>query len=167
MKAKSELWIAPLRDLESDHESRRSISLSLATLVGSSLIALSIVTVPVAGENDRLGILYAHTRQSERRPILPLSSPRLRFSLLQARKNGNSFVGVPTLKELIAKRHTSRPLQSQTKAFLAPDEASNVILHIIPDVTLFVGISVWPVILGPATTTNTGYEVLYTREVFM
>jgi len=83
----------------------------------------------------------------------PSTTPWSRFSSLEAGKHffaslytltsclGSSFVGVPTIKELVAKGHTieatvrSEAKAGQAKAVLTPDEASKVAFRIIPDVT--------------------------------
>jgi nucleoside-diphosphate-sugar epimerase len=54
---------------------------------------------------------------------------------------GNSFVGVPTLKEFVAKGHIveatvrSEAKANQTRAILTLEEASKITFRIIPDVT--------------------------------
>jgi len=54
---------------------------------------------------------------------------------------GSGFVGVPTIKQLIANDHTveatvrSEAKAVQTKAVLTPEEASKTTFRIIPDVT--------------------------------
>ena len=66
---------------------------------------------------------------------------RLTISIVLMPCSGSSFVGVPTLKELVAKGYTveatvrSQAKASQTKGVLTPDEASKVTFCIIPDVT--------------------------------
>src|SRR5258706_5860821 len=54
---------------------------------------------------------------------------------------GNSFVGVPTIKELVARGYTveatvrSEAKAARTNAILTPDEASKTTFRIIPDMT--------------------------------
>jgi nucleoside-diphosphate-sugar epimerase len=82
-----------------------------------------------------------------------LITPWPKFSSLEAGENsfsslsvltpclGNSFVGVPTIKELVAKGFTveatvrSEAKAAQTIAVLTSEEASKTTFQIVPDVT--------------------------------
>src|SRR5258706_5537057 len=65
------------------------------------------------------------------RSLIPVLTPCL----------GNSFVGVPTIKELVASGYTveatvrSEAKAARTNAILTPDEASKTTFRIIPDMT--------------------------------